>query len=63
MIANNGGQGVLDGDKWAPTRDTDGNKDYIQVGRGGTTPGKSQTQNQGWPSWADTTGCNQVLQC
>ena len=44
---------------WAPTRDADGHKDYIQVGDVGHTPGKSHIKDIGyWPPWADNTGWN-----
>ena len=56
MIESNGGQGVLEGDHWAPTSETDATKGYIQVGRFEYfKPGMS-----GWPSWAETTGSNTV---
>ena len=56
MFASNGGQPVLTGDKWAPTRDTDGTKDYIQVGTRDAVPGDSHTEKYGYPDWAVTAG-------
>ena len=57
MFASNGGQPLLTGDNWTPTRDTDGTKDYIQVGTTTTHfPGKSHTEKYGYPGWANTPG-------
>ena len=63
MIASNGGQAVLEGDNWAPIRDTDGTKDYIQVGTRDTVPGNSHTEKHGYPDWADTGGVSWAAVC
>lgn len=52
-----GGKAVFPGDWWAPSRDLDGNKDWIQIGDSPWRPGDSHKRDCcGWPGWADKTG-------
>ena len=46
------------GEAWAPVRDTNGNKDYIQVGNPNSNAlGASHKKDAGgWPEWADLLG-------
>ena len=59
IIKSKGGQPLLYEDQWAPTRDTDGKRNYICVGEYLPSEhylGMSLTKRYGWPVWADQTG-------
>ena len=64
-LANNGGKPVFGKNKWAPVRDIDGTKDFIQVGVNTLRlPGASHTKDFGiYPLWAETPGRKNIAVC
>ena len=47
------GHAIFSGDYWAPTKEPNGDKDWIQIGDNPHYPGKSHTVSGAYPSWGN----------